>query len=100
MRGRGGHGRGRGRGRGRGGRGGRSGSRGRGSRVTSAAESDGASKAEVRDLTVETDLQAYFVGNASIAQHHHAQSMNKDRYAAGMAVLQKNGVDIVQSKCL
>ncbi|OWF49165.1 uncharacterized protein LOC110452170 [Mizuhopecten yessoensis] len=91
MRGRGRGGRGRG---GRGRRGGRSGSHSA-SAPTEGTSSD--SQVEVKELSVDTDLQAFFVGNASVAQHYAAQNQNTQRYAAGMAVLQKNGVEIVQN---
>ncbi|XP_060085365.1 uncharacterized protein LOC132564751 [Ylistrum balloti] len=95
MRGRGGRGRGRGgRGRGGGGRG-----RGRSARGGAGASTDGASSEnkEVKDLNIDTDLQAFFVGNASVSQHYVAQNQNTERYAAGMAVLQRNGVEIAQN---
>ncbi|XP_069106344.1 uncharacterized protein [Argopecten irradians] len=97
MRGRGG------RGRGRGGRGravGRGSRRGVSRPSASGSSTDGASsenKVEVKELSVDTDLQAFFVGNASVAQHYVAQNQNTERYAAGMAVLQKNGVEIAQN---
>ncbi|XP_033727100.1 uncharacterized protein LOC117316564 [Pecten maximus] len=99
MRGRGGRGRGRG-GRGRGGRRGRSGRGGRSGNAAAGSSTDGASpenKVEVKELSVDTDLQAFFVGNASVSQHYVAQNQKVQRYAAGMAVLQKNGVEIAQN---
>lgn len=98
--------RGRGRGRGRGGRGGRGRGRGgfagRGSRVASRESKDELEKkeVEVKDLDVDKDVLSFFVGTVSTEQHFTAQEKNRDRYAAGMAVLQKNRVEVAQSKCL
>lgn len=49
---------------------------------------------------MNADVTSYFVGSVSADQHYEGQEQNRDRYAAGMAVLQKNGVDIAQSKYL
>ena len=38
------------------------------------------------------------MGTASFNQHYEGQDANITRYAAGMAVLDKNGVEISQSK--
>ena len=93
--------RGRGRGRGRGaGRGGRGRFAGRGRRVASREPKEDIDKKEVeqKDLDVDKDVLSFFVGAVSTEQHYAAQEKNRDRYAAGMAVLQKNRVDIAQSK--
>lgn len=39
-------------------------------------------------------MTSYFVGSVSADQHYAGQEQNRDRYAAGMAVLEKNGVDV------
>lgn len=49
---------------------------------------------EKKELDVNKDVTSFFVGSVSADQHHEGQEQNRDRYAAGMAVLQKNGVDI------
>ena len=96
--------RGRGRGRGRGGRGrggrGRGGFAGRGRRVASREPKEDVDKKEIEDkeLDVDKDVLSFFVGAVSTEQHFSAQEKNRDRYAAGMAVLQKNRVEIAQSK--
>ncbi|KAH3736540.1 uncharacterized protein LOC127850969 [Dreissena polymorpha] len=94
--------RGRGRGRGRGGRGrggrGRGSSRGRGGRNTrSQSKPREETTTTPKELNIETDVTSYFVGNVSADQHYEGQQQNRDRYAAAMAVLQNNGVDIVQN---
>ena len=92
----------RGRGRGRGGsRGrGRGGYAGGGRRVASREPKEEVIKTEdeLKDLDVDKDVLSFFVGAVSVEQHFNAQEKNRDRYAAGMAVLQRNGVDIAQSK--
>ena len=98
--------RGRGRGRGRGGRGGRGRGRGRGGyagrgrRVASRESKDeiDSKEVEVKELDVDKDVLSFFVGTVSTEQHFSAQEKNRDRYAAGMAVLQRNRVDVSQSK--
>ena len=98
--------RGRGRGRGRGGRGGRGrgrgrgGSAGRGRRVASRESKDeiDSKEVEVKELDVDKDVLSFFVGTVSTEQHFCAQEKNRDRYASGMAVLQRNRVDVSQSK--
>ena len=50
------------------------------------------------NLSIETDLRGFFVGTASFDKHFDAQESNKTRYVAGMTVLNKNGVEISQSK--
>jgi hypothetical protein len=52
----------------------------------------------VTDLDVDKEVTAYFVGSVSADQHYQGQTQNRDRYAAGMAVLEKNGVEIALSK--
>ena len=60
----------------------------------------GPEKTEVpKEFDVNENVTDYFTGSASVDQHFKAQTENRDRYAAGMVVLQKNGVEIVQSKC-
>ena len=90
--------RGRGRGRGRGGRGGRGGIF-RGARQSSAPQ-DGQAKEEAAKTVVdiETNPKEFFVGVVSTEEHMKAQEKNRPRYAAALAVLQKNGVAIAQSK--
>lgn len=115
-----GSGRGRGRGRGRGGaaggRGGAAGGRGRGGRGASRGRGRGSrgrgsaqsantddwgvtqeGAQQVATLSVEDNLREYFTGTASFQQHYDAQDVNRPRYAAGMAVLEQNGVEINQS---
>ena len=58
----------------------------------------GVDKAVDEDLNINTNLKKFFVGTASFEQHFKAQQENRRRYAAGMKVLEKNGVDISQSK--
>ena len=53
---------------------------------------------EKKELDVDKDVLSYFVGTVSTEQHYAGQEKNRDRYAAGMAVLQKNRVEIAQSK--
>ena len=89
------------RGRGRGGRGrGRGGRHNRSRGNTRPTTSDTTeTETSTVDLSVEGDVKPYFVGNnATIDQHYEAQDKNRDRYAATMAVLTKNGVEISQSK--
>ena len=101
-----GRGRGRGRGAGRGGRGrggrGRFGrSRGRGAYHRSHSEhSDSAPEAASNEpLDVNKDVKAFFVGSrATMDDHYTAQETNCLRYAAGMAVMDKSGIEISQSK--
>ena len=98
--------RGRGRGRGSGARGGRGRGRGRGGfagrgrRVASREPKDEVQnkEVEVKELDVDKDVLSFFVGTVSTEQHFSAQEKNRDRYAAGMAVLQKNKVEVAQSK--
>ena len=87
--------RGRGRGRGRGGRGGRF-----GSTRQSSAPQDGQAKEEAAKAVadIETNPKEFFVGVVSTEEHMKAQEKNRPRYAAALAVLQKNGVAIAQSK--
>ncbi|XP_052787806.1 uncharacterized protein LOC128222742 [Mya arenaria] len=91
--------RGRGRGRGRGGRGGGRGrSRGQGGyRAARSASKDKTEEGPKQELDVDKNVTSYFVGSVSTDEHFEAQSKNRDRYAAAMAVLQKNGVDIAQN---
>ena len=99
-------GRGGSRGRGRGGSGGRGAGRGgRGGYVAGRQHSNASSDdktievAEVDvTLDIHKDIKKFFVGTASFSQHFDAQNENKQRYAAGMAVLEKSGVEISQSK--
>ena len=88
----------RGRGRGRG-RGGRRGGRGGGSRQRRDSSQV---KADTDTDTVEVSLdknpQGYFTGKVTVEQHYNGQNENRTRYAATMAVLQENGVEVAQSK--
>ena len=93
--------RGRGRGRGRGGRGGRAGDRGGRRRFggNRPAPADGQAKEEAaKNVDIETNPKDFFVGVVSTEEHMKAQEKNRPRYAAALAVLQKNGVAIAQSK--
>ncbi|KAH3792500.1 hypothetical protein DPMN_145997 [Dreissena polymorpha] len=84
----------------RGGRGvrGRGSSRGRGGRNTrSQSKPRKETTTTPKELNIETDITAYFVGNVSADQHYEGQQQNRDRYTAAMAVLQNNGVDIAQN---
>lgn len=95
----------RGRGRGRGGRsgrgrGGRSGGRGR---SANQPNEDAKPLQQPKEYNVDQDVMAYFVGNASCDQHYEAQEKNFDRYTAAIAVLKKNGVELLQNaiiRCL
>ncbi|XP_033744996.1 uncharacterized protein LOC117330667 [Pecten maximus] len=86
MRGR----RGRGRGRGRYGRG----------RDLQPADQSSRSGEEVEialapeDLDVNKNASSYFMGNVTFDQHFKGQEANRDRYAAAMDVMVKNGVEI------
>ena len=93
-----GRGRGGGRGRGRsGGRGrGRSGRSYRGVSGRSVAASNVESVAYTGDIS--SDPKGLFTGTASTEQHLEAQKENPGRYAAALAVLIKNKVQITQSK--
>lgn len=83
----------RGRGRGRGRRGGRGRSAGR-------RQPTAESKEETRqqDVDIDTHPREFFVGVVSTEDHLKAQEKNRPRYAAALAVLQKNKVSIAQSK--
>ncbi|KAK7101600.1 uncharacterized protein [Littorina saxatilis] len=89
--------RGRGRGRGRGGRG-RGGRFGRGGSRNRSANEDGQPKEEAtKDIDIEQHPKEFFVGVVSTEEHMKAQKQNRPRYAAVLAVLQKNGVAISQN---
>jgi hypothetical protein len=77
--------------------GGRGGSRG-GYHNTGSRDNDDNTNQVVKDLNVNDEVTSYFVGSVSADQHFDGQEQNRDRYAAGMAVLEKNGVDIAISK--
>ena len=49
-------------------------------------------------MDIDKDLQKYFVGTASFEQHYDAQEANRDRYIAGLIVMNKSGIEISQSK--
>lgn len=100
-----------GRGRGRGGRGrGRSGVRGRGNSRGRRGRGQGRfgtirrrTESLVNDIVTDSEptmdnVKSYFMGNVSFEQHYQAQEENRDRYAAAVATMIENGVDIVQSK--
>ena len=91
----------RGRGRGRGGRGGRfgRGGRGRGGNRQSTANAGGqANETAAQVVDIDAQPKEFFVGVVSSEEHMKAQEQNRPRYAASLAVLQKNGVVIAQSK--
>ena len=103
-----GRGRGRGAGRGRGGRG-RSRGGGRGRNFARPARAPGAADDNNEDdivvspdenLDISGDVRQFFIGTANFDHHYNAQNANMNRYLAGMFVLNKNGVDISQSKKL
>lgn len=51
-----------------------------------------------KSLDVNKELKEFFVGtSASYDDHYNAQQDNSSRYVAGMAVLERSGVDIAQS---
>ncbi|XP_048769529.2 uncharacterized protein LOC125675774 [Ostrea edulis] len=77
-----------GRGRGRGGH-----PRGRGNRTPKRVTE----KEEPVEVSLETNPQGYFTGSVTVEQHHNGQNENRERYAATMAVLQENGVEIAQN---
>ncbi|XP_019623383.1 PREDICTED: uncharacterized protein LOC109469324 isoform X1 [Branchiostoma belcheri] len=83
---------GRGRGRGRGGRRNAGGDRPRRPKDEWGVEAEGQGSSD--DLTC--DLMTLFTSNCSFQQHHAAQEKDKIRYAAVMAVLEKNGVEFPQ----
>nr|XP_022290775.1 uncharacterized protein LOC111102373 [Crassostrea virginica] len=89
----------RGRGRGRG-RGGRRGGRYRGGGSRQRRDSSQV-KADTDTDTVEVSLdknpQGYFTGKVTVEQHYNGQNENRTRYAATMAVLQENGVEVAQN---
>ncbi|KAL8588504.1 hypothetical protein ACOMHN_022291 [Nucella lapillus] len=96
--------RGRGRGRGRGGfrgtgRGRRGGSRGGRSNGGRPQASENAQQAneDAQDVDIATKPKEFFVGVVPTAEHMKAQEENRPRYAAALAVLQKNGVAIAQN---
>ena len=103
-------GRGRGRGRGRGAsRGGRGRGRGRGRKITRAWESISATgnsdeldkqTSETEAMDINRDACQFFTGKATFEQHYDAQQENKERYAAALTVMHRNGVEISQSKCV
>lgn len=71
----------------------------RGGRSQSAPrESGNEVQSQPKDLDVEKDVTSFFVGSVSADQHYTGQEQNRDRYAAAMAVMQNNGIDIAQSK--
>lgn len=51
----------------------------------------------MKELDINKDVTSYFVGSVSVDQHYEGQEQNRDKYAAGMAVLESNGVDIAQN---
>lgn len=53
---------------------------------------------EKTDVNLETNPQGYFTGSVTVEQHYNGQNENRERYAATMAVLQENGVEVAQSK--
>ncbi|XP_076447740.1 uncharacterized protein LOC143284693 [Babylonia areolata] len=92
--------RGRGRGRGRGagfrgrGRGRRPGNRG----ASQPRANDSQQAGEVAAVVdIDTRPKDFFVGVVPTAEHMKAQEKNRPRYAAALAVLQKNGVAIAQN---
>lgn len=50
-----------------------------------------------KDVSVETDVNLFFLGNASFDQHYTEQENSRCRYCAGIAVMEKNGVGIPQN---
>ena len=98
-----GHGRGPGRGRGRGasrGRGGRG--RGPGRNITGIENSDewtlDKQTGEAEAMNINKDAGQFFTGKATFEQHYDAQQENKERYAAALTVMHRNGVEISPSK--
>ena len=98
---------GRGRGQGRGPSRGRG--RGRGRKITQAWEntsgtgnSDELDKqtSETEAMDINRDACQFFTGKATFEQHYGAQQENKERYAAALTVMHRNGVEISQSKCV
>jgi hypothetical protein len=70
--------------------------RGRGNRHTPKPVTE---KEEPMEVSLETNPQGYFTGSVTMEQHYNGQNENRGRYAATMAVLQENRVEIAQSKC-
>lgn len=52
---------------------------------------------EKTDVNLETNPQGYFTGSVTVEQHYNGQNENRERYAATMAVLQENGVEVAQN---
>jgi glucose dehydrogenase len=50
------------------------------------------------ELDINKDVKKFFIGNATVEQHHKAQNENKHKYSAGMVALLKDGVALAQSK--
>ena len=94
-----GRGRGRGASRGRGGRG-----RGRGAweNTTGSGNSDewalDNQTGEAEAMDIQRDAGQFFTGKATFEQHYDAQRENKERYAAALTVMHRNGVEISPSK--
>ncbi len=94
----------RGRGRGRGHVRGRGRGRGAYNRQSSVPTADTwgveEQQEKAEDLDINKDVKGFFVETALFEQHFDAQEQNRNRYAAAVAVLEKNGVEISQSKLL
>ena len=50
------------------------------------------------EVSLDKNPQGYFTGKVTVEQHYNGQNENRTRYAATMAVLQENGVEVAQSK--
>ncbi|XP_069142334.1 uncharacterized protein [Argopecten irradians] len=87
-------------GRGRGIRGRRGRGRGWGRHGRAPREAEKTPKEEVEiatapeDLDVNKNASSFFMGNVTFDQHYKGQEANRDRYAAAMEAMVKNGVEI------
>ncbi|BFZ09851.1 hypothetical protein BsWGS_12890 [Bradybaena similaris] len=91
-----------GRGRGRGGR--STGRTNRGRRGQSSGRTEQRDEshknASQTELSIEDDPKAFFTGTSSTEQHLQAQNRNRVRYAATLAVLVKNKIEVTQNACI
>ncbi|CAG5117351.1 unnamed protein product [Candidula unifasciata] len=54
----------------------------------------------VKELSIVDNPKAYFTGTSSTEQHLQAQNENRIRYAATLAVLVKNRIEVTQNACI
>ena len=53
---------------------------------------------EAEAMDIQRDAGQFFTGKATFEQHYDAQRENKERYAAALTVMHRNGVEISPSK--